>query len=262
MAYGFKRSRRSYKRYNRKLTAGKIFGKRSAKAQASQIYALKKRINYIARRDRPETKTVQGASYAFTLDNSSLSTTYKVFKPELPNTGDDQHERNGSWIKIKSLKIFCTMEYFNKDERVASTYGTTGYHDSDSGGCTYRIIAIQSKKVDIDKNTGSTTGHPSLDNLIQSYTSTGAAYTASSILPLKDGITDRFKVLYDRSFTIQTASNQKLHRINLARVNNIRYENNTVNGIYIYVIGAGLHSDTNFIEKLQGTITSKVCFTE
>lgn len=52
--------KRYYKRRNKTLKKGNIFKKTGAKSQAKQIYALKKKINYYSKLNRPEVHTHTG----------------------------------------------------------------------------------------------------------------------------------------------------------------------------------------------------------
>lgn len=59
-----------YYKYRSKLSKSNIFGKKSAKSQAKQIYALNKKVNKIERSTRPETRIYTGKVY-----NKILTTT-------------------------------------------------------------------------------------------------------------------------------------------------------------------------------------------
>ena len=71
MAYKKRSYKKSYRK--RKLSNYNIATKTSAKAQSRQIYALKKRINYIQRMTKPETKIQQRVATDLSLTAASRS---------------------------------------------------------------------------------------------------------------------------------------------------------------------------------------------
>lgn len=243
----YKRRYNSKKRYNRKLSARNIFLNKGAKSQAKQIYALKKRVNYISRQNRPETKVFQGSSASYSFDSQTILNTYKMFFFDGPAVGTGDNNRTGNFVRSKSLSLCLTGEYYNSSD--------TGYHNSESSGSPMRVIILQRKKPD---NTS-----PNVDTILSISGGSGADYTQQAICPLSTGITDRFYVLCDRKYILTNDKNQLLRKITV-KPRNLRYDDTTgySNGFIVLIVSAGLHHDNNFSEFIQGTYSIKYVFTD
>lgn len=240
--------RRYKKRYNRNktLSARNIYSNKSAKSQSKQIYALKKRINTVYRRTKPEIKVFDGTNSTYSFDSQTLLNTYKIIPFDGPWKGSEDDNRIGDLIKCLSYTIYFTGEYYNSSN--------TGYHDSESAGTPFRIIVFQKKTSNNDS--------PSIGEILSRTSGSGADYTNQAICPLKKGVTEKYKILADRKFTFTINRNQQLKTIK-CRPNNMRWDaNNYANGLYILLISAGLHFDNNFSEFVKGTVMSKLTFTD
>ena len=127
--------RRFYKRrYARKrstLTTRNIYANRSARSQAYQIAALKRRINYVSRQCKPEVKVL--TSDVIT-DLFTSTTSYGKVKVLPPAKGTSENQRIGnSWnVKNGSFKIL-----FDKNINTSS-------QTSQDNGLSYRVIIVQS----------------------------------------------------------------------------------------------------------------------
>ena len=126
-----RRTRRGGRRVNRKLSNYRIATRIGARAQAGQIYALKKRINRIQRLTRPQTKILQfstpingtiaanGANYFTYTYNASGTTTTTYIQPILQtdnNTGSAvavQSANHTNFARLHSLRISGVFEYDN-----------------------------------------------------------------------------------------------------------------------------------------------------
>lgn len=247
MAYGYKRYRRYRKSRSNRLSARRVFGKTSAKAQASQINTLRKRINYVSRQCRPEMKVLYNDASSFSFDSQTVMNTYKSFLVPLPSLGSGDNQRVGDFIRIKSLQLNISAEYYNSSD--------SGYHNTESAGSAYRIIIGQYKQP---------TSHvPDISGVLQESSNSGAAYTNQSVCPMITGMTTFCHILFDKSYTISTNKNQVIHKLRV-RPRNIRFQtqNSDVNAIWVIILSAGLHHDNNFSEFIKGTYSTKLVYTD
>lgn len=252
-----KTTRRYRKRNNRVLSKKSIYGSRSARAQSNQIAALNRKINYISRRDKPETKIVNSSVYNKRFTSKLLSDVYTVVVPALPTpSGTSDSGMVGDVCHMKSFKLNLYCEYYNTSD--------TGYHRTESAGGVVRIVAIQHKVVN---NDGIDSINPS--TILQEYGSSGDSYTAMAFSPFKTGITNKYRVLLDKRYYLTTDKNQLC--LNLAcplgKYRDLRYTNNLpVNGWSNYVnfiiFVSGLHGDNDFSETIDCTYSTKLVYTD
>lgn len=247
MSGRFYRRRFYRRRRNSKLSTRKIFKNTGAKSQASQIYSLKKRVNYIARQNRPETKVYLGGSASYSFDSQTLLNTYKIFYFDGPVNGTADNNRIGNFVRSKSLSLCLTGEYYNSSE--------TGYHNSESSGSPMRVIILQRRRAD---NVAA-----GIDTILSITGASGNDYTQQAICPLAKGITDRYYVLCDKKFIFTNDKNQLLKKITV-KPYNLRYDDTTgyTNGFIFLLLSAGLHYDGNFSEFIHGTYSLKYVFTD
>lgn len=245
MAYGYKRYRRYRKSRSNRLSTRRIFSKTSAKAQASQINTLRKRINYVSKQCRPEMKVYYRGASSFSFDSQTVMNTYHSFLVPLPQLGDKDNERIGDFIRVKSLQLNVSAEYYNSSD--------SGYHNTESAGSAYRIIIGQYKEP--------SSNVPDISGILAESSNTGAAYTNQSVCPLINGMTAFSHILFDRSYTISTNKNQAIHKIRV-RPHNIRFRLQDSNSIWVIILSAGLHHDNNFSEFITGTYSMKLVYTD
>lgn len=240
-------SRKSYRRKSGRLSTRRIYSNRSARSQSNQIIALRNRINHLSNVNRPETKVFYSNASSFSFDSQTITNTYKSFLVPLPSLGDADNERIGDFIRIKSLQLNISAEYYNSSN--------SGYHDTESSGSAYRIVIGQYKQP--------TSHTPVISGVLQESSNTGAAYTNQSVCPLITGMTTFCNILFDKSYTITTNKNQVIHKLRI-KPHNIRFQtqNSDVNHIWVMIISAGLHSDTNFSEFIKGTYSTKLTYTD
>ena len=147
MAYARKRStyRRKGRRSGRSLTTRNIFNRKDARAQAAQIYALRKSVNRVRRQCAPEVKefvspqlTVKCAAY---MENNINQTYHKLAYPLIP-VGTDDAKRIGNKVKLLPTTMFINGLY-----RVItnSSNGIPLYNVISSRGCGMRVVAVQSR---------------------------------------------------------------------------------------------------------------------
>lgn len=248
---GFRYNRRNYKR-GYKLSTRNIYSNRGAKSQASQIAALNRKINKIARKDKPEYKVVNVAPFAKSFTSQTLSGTYITQYQPYPLVGNATDEGMvGNIVHMTSLVLNGYCEYFNSS--------TTGYHDTESAGCVLRVIAIQFK----DNRSGVIP----IDQLLQNAGTVGTNYTALAYSPFIQGITNKCRILMDYKTTLTTTRNQKLLKLKipLGKCRDLRYDNPSQtwsNNVLVYVIAGGLHYDQNFVETLEFNAAMKLVYTD
>lgn len=245
----FKRRYNYKKRYNRKLSTRNIFSKTRAKQQATQIHALNKRISSLYRKTKPETKVLIGNTSSYTFSSGALSDVWEAYTMPLPTViGPADNQRIGDKIKPLNYQVRSVFEYYNNSQ--------TGYHDSESSGCQVRIIAVQRKS---DENW---TTNYDLSEFIPNANYTGAEYSTLSVKPLRNGITEQWKVLKDFSFNLTSDRNQRIIKVNL-RPRVIRFGSDTsANYVKFIIVVSGLHYDNDFKEYVQGNIMAKLSYTD
>ena len=163
----------------------------------------------------------------------------------MPALGSDDNNRIGDKIYVKNMQLNFTFEYYNSS--------ATGYHNSESAGTTMRIIIGKYKEA---KNSV-----PNIEGVLEESSNTGSAYTNQAVVPLKTEQTAYSKILLDKRFTITTNNNQKIMRLNI-RPGAIRFRDKESTSVWVMVVSAGLHNDSNFSEFVKGTFSSKIAFTD
>lgn len=248
----YRRYGRTYRKRYSKLSKANIYGNRSARSQAGQIAALNRKVNKIAKRDKPEYKIVNTSPYAKSFTSQALSNTYITISQPFPTVNNASDEGMvGNKVHMIALKMNGYCEYFNSSN--------TGYHDTESAGCVIRIIAIQFKQ------SGGTV--IPIDQLLQQAGTVGSNYTALAYSPFKQGITNKCRVLMDYRSIITTTRNQKLLnlRVPLRKYRDLRFDNGTnawSNNVLFYVIVGGLHYDQNYTETVEFNATLKLVYTD
>ena len=248
MAYG-RRSmyRRKGRRGNRSLSTRRIFNNKSAKAQAKQIYALRKSVSRVRRQCAPEVKdlttqqlTVKCAAYTL----SDINQTYhKLAYPLIPlGTGDA--ERIGNKVRLLPTTMFINGLY-----RVItnSSNGIPLYNVISSKGCGMRVVAVQSRS--------SSTSTPPINSIFDTFeNSTNAVLTMANLNnPFKRGITANYYILYDKVFYFN--DNKPLQNLKLRinpRIKHLRWEEGVTyprGHITVYVMFGGLQSTSNDLNE-------------
>ena len=157
--------------------------------------------------NRPELKVLYSDASSFSFDSQTVMNTYKSFLIPLPLLGDGDNQRIGDFIRIKSLQLNISAEYYNSSD--------SGYHNTESAGSAYRIIIGQYKQP---------SSHvPDISGVLQESSNSGAAYTNQSVCPLITGMTTFCHILFDRSYTISTNKNQVIHKLRV-KPRNIRFQ--------------------------------------
>lgn len=230
------------------LTTRRIFSRTSAKSQANQIYALRKRVSSLNKRLRPDVKVLSGTPATFTYNSGLLTDIWNGFGVVQPSLGTADVNRIGDKIYEKSLGVQMYFEYYNNS--------SSGYHDTESAGCTIRIFVVQSK------TPGSSSDTFDLSEFIENLSNTGAAYNILPVKPFANHITQKWNVLYNKCFTMTSDRNQKLIKFSL-KPGLIRFDDiGKHNIIKVYTVVSGLHFDNDFKEFVSQTVNVKLAFTD
>lgn len=248
--YGSRSYKRYYRRYPRNLRTSRIFSRTSAKSQAHQINALKRRINSVYRKCKPEIKSYTGDAETVNYTSSSTSSYYKIYPLVAPVGGTEGDDRIGDYINVINSKLYLSCEYFNNSD--------TGYHNSESAGCQVRLVVGQFK-----------TAHqplaiPAISELFEYSAGSGATYTQMGVVPLHAGITSKYHILKDYKFTLTSARNQAM-KIITVKPKDIKWFIQTAenrNGLWVCILVSGLHYDSNFQETCKITFSNKIVYTD
>ncbi len=248
MVYGKFYRRRNYRNNRRRLSNRNIYSKTSAKQQARQIAVLRNRVNRVYKNTRPEIKVLNGSVLSKTLDSQTLLNTYWTIAGPNLEQGPGDGQRIGDKINVKNVQFTFTAEYYNSSQ--------TGYHGGESAGTTMRIIIGQFKSPRAYNIV------PTIDNVLSSSSNTGATYTHQALIPLKNGITEDYNILKDMKFTMTSSRNQRLIKLNI-KPRSIRWDSDgEYNNIWVMVVSAGLHHDTDFSEFVEMTANIKMAYTD
>lgn len=252
----FRRSgyrRRRYARSKRALSTRAIYGNKSARAQSHQIAALRNRVSRMYRRIKPETKvwmsTIRHVSFT-----SELTGTWceklEVLSALMASSGTAEGEMVGDTIRPLSLQMLASFNF--KDVSDPMTQST------DSKGAQVRIVLLQNKS-----RTNESVGSIGADTIVSYAAGSGNGYELMAVSPLVPGITERYRILYDRSFSITLDNNQVLKRISV-RPNRLRKNSQDYyNKIYAFIFVSGLHwTSATYYEEVQATLQFKLAYTD
>lgn len=193
--------RRRYYRKRRVLSKGNIFGRKSAKSQAKQIYAINKKINKIEKRTRPETlvylhnnlscyRTEFSASntnarVGFTTQNPLISYLHSISPADL-----EYFHISGRMIRISDIKL-----YFNLRRSTHSKpFDVLG-----------RITIIKLNKISSNRDVSWIHTTPVESDSPYSSSTISRIGNISNIVygPLSNNVTSIGKVVYDKKFKMK-----------------------------------------------------------
>ena len=242
--YGRKYGRRGYK-----LSTRNIYANRSSMAQATQIAAIRNKINKVYKACKPETKVVHGDIFEQTFSNGALATNYKGYVAPYIYVGAQDSNRIGNTV-------------WRRDEyEIRLTYSNNA--SSDSGLHNFETSCAQMRFIcGIWKEASSSASFPGISDVIQDYASTGQGYRALMCQPLKDGITMKNQIVCDKIKVVGINNPQKLIRIRTpwyqCRWNPDDYNTHS----WLMCIAGDLDYDTTFEERLEIIGTRKTIFTD
>lgn len=234
--------RRKYYR-RRTLSTRNIYSKRNAKSQANQIYTLNKKVNAIARANRPDTHILTNGPISQEFTNSSLATIHKSYSSGLTP--------NGNYCRLLSFKISGTFEYGDNKESFP------GIEVPRAG--TIRLVIWQSLA---SKSSGNVQNLPDLIDISNS----GASYELNTMRPFKDGVSAFVKILYDRTYTVSDQYPVRPFKVQLNKLMPMRLQTGDSGprgAIYFGFVTSGLHwVNTSYNEHITCNFITKVAYND
>lgn len=207
MAYKKKwtyKKRRYYRR--KKLTKRNIFGNKSSKGQAKQIYALNKKINRIEKQTKPETLIYQNTEWMTkTIDcrgvnGKVIDTDFDFLFTTLENAVNP-FNWNGKLCRVNDLWLYFNMSI----ARSAQNNYDALPQDA------YIRITIQKFPKQMDRGEGQITSlHTNYDG------TAGAIYRVKG--PLCPGCTAQGKIMYDHTFRLNDFCTKKLVKVHFKNI--------------------------------------------
>ena len=260
MVYGSKRYTRRFKRYN-KLTKANIYLNRSARAQSKQIATLSRKVNYLAKNNKPEV-LIKFVNFTHQFTNSALNTNFKysTLSPWSNSfTGDDQAAGSvaleGNFVRMKNISVKCIAEYAND---------FTGDETDNNLSASYRILVVQ-EKIPTDNVTSY-----NVSDIFDVSNSTTSADT-NVTMPLISGITSKFKILFSKTYTIHKFHPIRQHNIIIPAkkcLNGVRTVSTSGSSgsssgrVYVFFLSGGLHYDTEHSSHIDINGTLKLAYTD
>nr|WCR62241.1 MAG: capsid protein [ssDNA virus sp.] len=237
MAYARRSTfRRRGRRGNRTLSTRRIFNNKGAKAQAKQIYALRRAVNRVKAQCQPEVKICRSSidNRGLALSDTATPGTVKqsAFTLPLPIVGNSDSTRIGNKIKLVNPKLFVGLQY---RERITSA---AGYYNStlNTHGIQVRLIAVQAKVPH--------SSVPTLSDILQRVNFDSQIDSMMMMRePFQIGITSRFNILLDKRMTVSMDNPTKSYRIGVRpKTRSVVWEDGQAHpkgAIYFFVMGGG-----------------------
>ena len=134
MAYGRRSTnRRKGRRGNRSLSTRRIFNNKSAKAQAKQIYALRRAVNRVRSMCSPEVKvrrtSIDERGLALSSTASTGTVNWSVVRHPMPDSGSSDSTRIGNKIRLIAPKMYVALQYVENLKSAQSYYNSTHHHN-------------------------------------------------------------------------------------------------------------------------------------
>ena len=217
--------RKVYKRkrgVKKTLTKRNIFGHKSAKSQAKQIYRLNKKINYIQKTTAPEICRYQNEVFLENMTDYNNALVHKngvksLFKDVMLNTSLDRHiEMNGDMLRMRYLELYGYFGTTNAHDITTDMWGgstPTPVYVTDTHPWTayLRIIvcklkkSVQSVPLKITQEPDHNYGTGNINN-----------YDVKPIIgPLINDLSSQLTVIKDKVIKIDNRNPNKLYKIKL-----------------------------------------------
>lgn len=262
------RKNRKYRKYN-KLTKSSIYSNRSAKAQSKQIARINSKVNYIQRSLKPEILVgYLMNSHTFTNSSISLNWDFMSIYPWMTFTHTDnaasssgKFDIQGNQCRAKGLTIRLVSQYSDNWNDSLSAVD----HDQSAG---YRILVLQRKSA--MEPSGGAQGLQ-INNFVQSIPNSVSASDDNLVAPLAFGITQYWKILFSKTYTISRQNPTHYHNIKIPgsrMLNFIRDVSNNSSDVvckgivYILIITGGLHYDTQYSAQIKMNWSTTLAFTD
>lgn len=206
------RRRRYYKRRSRTLRKGNIFSRRSAKSQAKQIYALKKRVSAIQRRTAPEiiTQIREISPVSFTQNTigqimfpTEASIERAGIFPVVAHTGNPV---TGSAAGINNFQRSIALKIYG---RINFSY--TQNVDHSQYPAWLRLVICQTAKARAAEVSTADVFTPGLN---------GTSYFSAVMGPLQPGLARTCRVLRDKRYKLDSQHPAYSIRFSIKRLYN------------------------------------------
>ena len=263
----FRRNRNRTNRRYKRLTKASILSNRSARSQSRQIARLNSKVNYIRKSLRPET-LVGYNMYDHTFTNSSMSLNwdFSSIQPwggftHTDNAASSGHTIQGNHCTAKGLSIRMVVQYSDnwKDTLADSE------HDQSAG---YRVLILQRKAPLAPTGDSQSL---TINNFIQSIPNSTSSSDDNLVAPLTYGITQYWKVLLAKTYTISRQNPTRFHNFKFNEKQLLDFTREVSNGssdivgkgiIYIILITGGLHHDVDYDARIKITWCSSLAFND
>lgn len=228
---------RKYYRKKKALSKKNIFGKKSAKSQAKQIYALNRKVNYIQKTTSPETKTYSQVLFYF----DSYDSYHSALLPEWHHRYDLYSER----VLNSNLKKYLSLDGDLLRVKNIYIYGYVGLKD-----WTFLTSTSPQQELNIPKDAyfkltvcrvikgGSNYPSQVYDQLINLSNNSNPGLDEGIPIsaingPLSEGISSQLQVLKKKVIHITPAKPSKMMKIKLfnSKKVNLNYRK-TITGAY------------------------------
>lgn len=260
------KSKRKYARKRKTLTKGAIYSRTSAKSQARQIHALNRKIRTVYKNCMPDLETATcWAPKLFSNQSAGINSTYMYAQI---NPGAQMFDKQDG--TIQGLQIprpeGNLAKIFGGYLKVSAIYSNNYYQQNDAGNCnryaTVRILALFRRAA---FNTNPANTDPS--SYISDYSASGIDYQMNHLRPLRQGIANECKILYDSYKTIDEYKPKCEFKIKIPRFNQSWMENDNYpkKTLQIYIMVDGLTMDavhSSYVANVEVNALWKVnyCF--
>lgn len=240
------------RKYRKHLATRNIFAHKGSKAQAKQIYALRKSIKKVAKMCKPEVKVVESAIAIdeFTATTSGdeptlINNMWRRYPISIPVRGDADNQYIGNLITMMPITWFINAQYGRKTH---TSNGIPYYNMVNEGtGACMRLVVIQTKQ---PLNTAPTP--MDLFPLFENYPNWQTTISNMNC-PYRNGITSSYSILYDKVKYINQDRPVYNKRLKIKPADrNLRWEEGYTypqGSIFMFIICAGLRSTGNNLNQ-------------
>ena len=239
MPYAKYRGRSSYRKAGRSartLSTRRIFSNKGSKAQAKQIYALRRAVNRVKAQCKPEVKVRRTAiderGLALSSTASPGTVNWSVVRHPMPDSGTSDSTRIGNKIRLVAPKMFIALQYVERLNSAQSFYNST----LQNHGIQVRLIAVQAKVAHTET--------PQLTDILQNVNFDSQIDSVMMMRqPFQIGITSKYNILLDKHMTVDLDNPTKTYRVTLKpKSRSVIWEDGQSRAkgeIYWFILGGG-----------------------
>lgn len=245
----YSRGRYGYRRRSA-LSTRHLLTRKSATAQALQIRAVNRKVNRVLNICKPEKKVVHGDNMNHDFSNSIFDSAHFEYNPPAIGLGPGDNQRVGNKIWRRDTYAFNLL-YTNN---ASNTEGFVA--DIPSCACLRAILII-------DKVASSQNYTPSASSIVHGIGSSLSGYDYWLSQPLEDNITERYKVISDRIYTVDLTNLSKMIKIKTPWYESRFNDNNNPADViqsHLILISGNLKAATGFTDKMHVHGTRKTVF--